>query len=294
MREIQNALYVVPTPIGNMDDITLRACEVLRNVDIICAEDTRHSLPLLERIGVKSPRLVSFHDHNESARAGEIAGLIEEGHSVALISDAGTPVVSDPGYRLVAACVEKNIAVFPLPGACAAITALSASGLPSDRFAFEGFLPVREAALREKLSSLKEEERTLIFYEAPRRILATAGILAEIFGDRKVMVARELTKAFETKYYATCAGLAGALRADPGFLKGEMVIVLAPPDKEKADGVPPEALKLLRLLAEELPARKAAAVAARMYGLRKNDLYARLIAEGGGRETDGPAGDGGG
>lgn len=278
MLELQNALYIVPTPIGNMDDITFRACDVLKKADVICAEDTRHSLPLLESIGVKSPKLISFHDHNETEKADKITAIIEEGNSVALISDAGTPMVSDPGYHLVAACVNKGIMVYPLPGACAAITALCSSGMPSDRFSFEGFLPVKEKALHDKLRSLLEEERTMIFYEAPRRIFDTAKALGAVFGDRKVMVARELTKTFETKYYTNCNHLAEELEKDPNVQKGEMVIVLAPYKKKENDNaIPSEAKKLIDILSGELPPKKVCSLVAQMYDLRKNDLYDYLL-----------------
>lgn len=278
MLEMQNALYIVPTPIGNREDITARACEVLKTADVICAEDTRHSLPLLESIGVKSPKLISFHDHNEAEKADRITAIIEEGNSVALISDAGTPMVSDPGYHLVAACVQKGIKVYPLPGPCAAITALCASGMPSDRFSFEGFLPVKEKALRDKLASLVTEERTMIFYEAPRRIFDTAKILAEVFGDRRVMVARELTKTFETKYYTTCDRLGEVLNEDPNVLKGEMVIVLAPYRKKDEDEtITAEAKKMMELLSGELPPKKVCSLVAKMYDLRKNELYDYLL-----------------
>lgn len=279
MFEIQKALYIVPTPIGNMDDITVRACEVLKRVDYICAEDTRHSLPLLEGIGVSSPKLISYHDHNETEKAEKIISIIKDGYSVALISDAGTPMVSDPGYHLVSACVKDNIPVFPLPGACAAITALCASGMPSDRFSFEGFLPVKEKMLRDRLTSLVKEPRTMIFYEAPRRVLDTAKILAEVFGDREVMIARELTKTFETKYYTTCSKLYDVLNSDPNVQKGEMVIILAPYREKEINDIPDEAVKMMNLLKGELSPKKVCEIVAKIYGLRKNKLYRYFLEQ---------------
>lgn len=275
--DIVNALYVVPTPIGNMQDITYRAVEVLRNVDIICAEDTRHSMPLLENLGVASPRLISFHDHNETEKATKIADLIEDGHSVAIISDAGTPLVSDPGFHLVKECVSRNIKVIPLPGPCAMITALCACGMPTDRFTFEGFLPVKEKALRDKFESLVNEERTMIFYEAPRRILDTAKILGEIYPNRDVMVARELTKTFETFYYSKGENLVNELIKDPNIEKGEMVVVLAPnrENNRTQDLILPS--KLLSLLVQELPMKKACGIVAELFNLRKNDLYKQAL-----------------
>lgn len=272
---LAKALYIVPTPIGNLQDITARAVAVLKAADVICAEDTRHSMPLLTAIGVTAPKLTSFHDHNEAEKAASIVSLIESGQSVALISDAGTPLISDPGYHLAAACAQSGVKVIPLPGPCAAITALSAAGLPTDRFSFEGFLPVKEKALREKIISVAENPGTVIFYEAPRRIIDTVKIMAEILGTRDLVIARELTKTFETFYRSPAVEMEATLKADPNYEKGEMVVLVAPFRKDAAaqDEVPQEALQLLKLLTKELPGRKAAQIVAQYFGLRKNDVY---------------------
>lgn len=276
--DLLTALYIVPTPIGNMQDITARAVNVLCGADVICAEDTRHSLPLLENIGVKSPTLISFHDHNEAQKAEKIAELINEGKSVALISDAGTPLISDPGYHLVTECVSRNIKVIPLPGPCAAITALCASGMPTDRFSFEGFLPVKAKALKDKLNSVVEDERTLIFYEAPRRMMDTAIVLGEVFGDRDVAIGRELTKTFEIFYYAKACDIAKVLADDPNADKGEMVLIVAPFKKDKQDcEIPKDAIKLLKILLTDMPVKKCCAVVSQMYDLKKNDLYSLAL-----------------
>ncbi len=275
--DLEPALYVVPTPIGNLQDMTARAIEVLQQADVICAEDTRHSLPLLEHIGVQSPNLIAFHDHNETQKANAITALIAEGKSVALISDAGTPLISDPGYHLVTACVAQHIRVIPLPGPCAVITALSASGMPTDRFAFEGFLPVKEKALRDKLLSVAKDSRTLIFYETPRRMPDTAKILAEVFGDRNVTIARELTKTFETFYYGKASDIGAMIAQDPNADKGEMVVIVAPYRTEESEAIPAGAEKLLQLLVQELPTKKACAIVAEVYNLKKNDLYSRAL-----------------
>ncbi len=272
---LEPALYIVPTPIGNMQDITDRAINVLKHADVICAEDTRHSMPLLTQIGVtlQKSKLISFHDHNETEKAEKISEIIESGKSVAIISDAGTPLISDPGYHLVATCAQKNIKVVPLPGACAAITALCASGFPTDRFLFVGFLPVKQEALHKKLLSLEKETGTMIFYEAPRRIIASMSAIAEVFNDREVVVARELTKTFETFYRAKACDMVEVLKNDPNYEKGEMVIILSPYREPEEKSVPDEALKLLKLLLAELPTKNAAQITAEYFGLKKNDLY---------------------
>lgn len=276
---LENALYIVPTPIGNLKDITNRAVQVLSSVDVICAEDTRHSLPLLTAIGINAPNLVSFHDHNEVEKAASIASLIENNKSVALISDAGTPLISDPGYHLAAECAKRSIKIIPLPGPCAAITALSASGLPTDKFCFEGFLPVKDKALREKIASIEQYSGTVIFYEAPRRIIDTVRVLADILGEREIVIARELTKTFETFYRAKAIDMEATLKQDPYYEKGEMVLMIAPYKSDcSMNDIPQEALKLLKLVSKELPSRKAASIVADFFGIRKNDLYRASLA----------------
>lgn len=275
MNIVENNLYIVPTPIGNLQDITLRAIDVLKSVDIICAEDTRHSMPLLEHIGAKPKKLLSFHDHNEVEKSKTIVSLLAEGNSVALISDAGTPLISDPGYHLVAECVQSGYRVVPLPGACAAITALCASGMPTDRFSFEGFLPVKEKSLKDKLQSLNKEPRTMVFYEAPRRIMQSMEIIGEVFQDRCVMVGREMTKTFESFYYGKASEMINVLQNDPNILKGEMVIVVAgyKEKEEKENEIPDNIIQLLHLLCEEIPTKKACKIIEETFGYKKNDLY---------------------
>ncbi len=225
-------LYLVATPIGNLEDITFRAVRVLKEVDLIAAEDTRTARKLLDRYEIKTP-VVSYYDAVEKSKTPELIAELAAGRSVALVSEAGTPGISDPGYRLVAAAREAGVPVVPVPGPSAAIAALAASGLPTDRFAFEGFLPSSPAARRKKLYSLREEERTLIFYESPRRILATLKEVGQIFGDRPVAVARELTKIHEEFLRGPAAEVSRQLR-EKGKIRGEIVLLLAgrsgPPD----------------------------------------------------------------
>ena len=225
-------LYLVATPIGNLEDITFRAVRVLKEADLIAAEDTRTARKLLDRYEITTP-VVSYYDAVEKSKTPELIAELAAGRSVALVSEAGTPGISDPGYRLVAAAREAGVPVVPVPGPSAAIAALAASGLPTDRFAFEGFLPSSPAARRKKLYSLREEERTLIFYESPRRILATLKEVGQIFGDRPVAVARELTKIHEEFLRGPAAEVSRQLRKK-GKIRGEIVLLLAgrsgPPD----------------------------------------------------------------
>ncbi len=218
-------LYLVSTPIGNLEDITLRAVRVLKEVDLIAAEDTRTARKLLDRYEIKTP-VVSYYDAVERSKTPELIARLESGKAVALISEAGTPGISDPGYRLVAAAREAGIPVVPVPGPSAAIAALAASGLPTDRFAFEGFLPSSPAARRKKLYSLLDEERTLIFYESPRRVLSTLEEVEQIFGDRPVAVAREMTKIHEEFLRGTAAEVGGMLK-ERDRIRGEIVLILA-------------------------------------------------------------------
>lgn len=265
-------LYIVATPIGNLADISQRALQVLQQVDIIAAEDTRHSKGLLNHYSI-SARLLSLHEHNESQRAAQLLAKLNEGLHIALISDAGTPLISDPGYQLVNLCRQHHITVIPIPGPCALITALCASGLPTDQFSFFGFLPVKEMARRQKLASLKRATGTAVFYEAPRRILDTVLLLIEELGqDRKLALAKELSKTFETFRTGPAAEVAQWLQADPVHQKGEFVLMVAP--EENTDGqMPSEAISLLTALMQELPLKKAAAITAAQYQLKKNDLY---------------------
>ncbi|BCA27259.1 16S rRNA (cytidine(1402)-2'-O)-methyltransferase [Metapseudomonas otitidis] len=267
-------LYVVATPIGNLDDISPRALRTLREVALIAAEDTRHSIRLLQHFGITTA-LAACHDHNEREQGGRFVARLLAGDDVALISDAGTPLISDPGYHLVRQVRAAGIEVVPVPGPSALIAALSAAGLPSDRFIFEGFLPAKAAARRGRLELLKEEPRTLIFYEAPHRVLESVQDMASLFGrDRHAVLARELTKTFETLKGAPLGELAEWIAADSNQQRGECVLLVtgwqAP---EGEDAISGEALRVLNLLLGELPVKRAAALAAEITGVRKNLLY---------------------
>ena len=267
-------LYVVATPIGNLDDMTPRALSVLKDVALIAAEDTRHSLRLLQHFGIQTP-LAACHEHNEREDGGRFLGKLQAGESVALISDAGTPLISDPGYHLVRQARAAGVKVVPVPGACAVIAALSAAGLPSDRFIFEGFLPAKAAARASRLEALREEPRTLIFYEAPHRILESVQAMEAAFGgDRPAVLARELTKAFETLKGLPLAELRVFIESDSNQQRGECVVLvggwIAPVGE---DAISAEALRVLDLLLAEMPLKNAAALAAQITGVRKNLLY---------------------
>ena len=270
--EVSAKLYIVATPLGNIGDITYRAVEILKNVDLIAAEDTRHSGKLLSYYQISKPTF-PLHDHNERQRGSVLIEKIKAGQSVALISDAGTPLISDPGYHLVNECREAGVDVVPVPGACAAITALSAAGLPSDRFSFEGFLPVKEKAKTEKLTALAEETQTMIFYESPRRMQDTVKHIINIMGaERKLVVARELTKLFESFYVLPAGEMLAWLEQDTNHCRGEFVLMVAGASKNE-DALSVEAIKTLTLLKKELPLKKAAAITAEIHHLKKNDLY---------------------
>ena len=273
---VPGVLYVVATPIGNLGDVSARAREILAGASLVAAEDTRHSGRLLRELGLERP-LVSLHEHNERIRVAELVGRLQRGESIALVSDAGTPLVSDPGYLLVAAAVEAGISVAPVPGPSAAIAALSASGLPCDRFCFEGFLPARAAARRQRLAELAAEARTLIVYEAPHRIADCLADLAATCGAaRRACVAREITKRFETYYRGTLGELAERAKSDADMARGESVIVV-----EGAPPVEPGAAQLdhmLAVLLRHLPPSAAAAAAANLAGVRRSDAYVRALA----------------
>ena len=265
-------LYVVATPIGNLDDLSPRALLTLNEVSLIAAEDTRHSAKLLQHFGILTP-VTAFHEHNEREKTAELITYVSKGKSIALISDAGTPLISDPGYRLVRAAHEAAIRVVPLPGACAAIAALSASGLPSDRFAFEGFPPVKSAARRVWLDALVREPRTLIFYESPHRIIESLQDMRAVFGaERAAVYARELSKHFETVRYASLGELVEWVGADENQQRGEIVVLVhgAVPAESEAYA---EAARIVRILLKDLPVSQAAALAAEITGLKKNQLY---------------------
>lgn len=265
-------LFVVATPIGNLGDLSPRALETLKTVAAICAEDTRHTRQLLAHFGVDKP-LVALHEHNEGDAAGPLVARLLAGESLALVSDAGTPLVSDPGFRLVRAAREAGIAVSPVPGASALVTALSVAGLPSDRFIFEGFLPAKANARRERLAALASEPRTLIFYESAHRIEDALDDAVAAFGaERRAVVARELTKLFETVLDGSLADLAQRVRADPNQRKGEFVLLVHGAG-EDADARVIEGRRLYAKLSEHLPPSTAAKVAAEWSGAPRKALY---------------------
>ncbi len=272
-------LYVVATPIGNRADISQRALEVLAGVDRVLAEDTRHSGTLLTMLGIAKPML-SLHEHNEQAQADAIVARLQSGENLALISDAGTPLISDPGYRLVRAARAAGLAVVPIPGASALIAALSVAGLPTDRFVFEGFVAAKAAARRSRLEQLRDETRTLVFYEASHRIQAFLADAAEVFGaTREAVIARELTKAFEQVQAGDLAALNAWLAADPNHLRGEFVVLVRGAAPPAEDALAPEAQRVVEILARELPLKQAAALAAEITGVRKNKLYQLALAQ---------------
>lgn len=265
-------LHIVATPIGNLGDLSPRALETLRSVAAICAEDTRHTRQLLSHFGLERP-LLALHQHNEDAQAAQLVVRLQAGDSLALVSDAGTPLVSDPGFRLVRAARAAGIRVSPVPGACAAIAALSVAGLASDRFAFEGFLPAKASARRERLSRLAAEPRTLLFYESAHRIEEALADMAAAFGDeRPAVLARELTKLFETVLDGSLAQLRERVAADPNQRKGEFVVMIEGAG-EDADAQIVEGRRLYAKLTEYLKPSQAAKLAAELSGAPRKALY---------------------
>lgn len=273
-KSIAGTLYVVATPIGNLDDMSARALKVLAGVALIAAEDTRHSVRLLQHFGIETP-LAACHEHNERDEGSRFITRLLAGDDVALVSDAGTPLISDPGYHLVRQARAAGVKVVPVPGACALIAALSAAGLPSDRFIFEGFLPAKAVGRRARLEQVKEEPRTLIFYEAPHRILeCLEDMEAVLGGERPAVLARELTKTFETLKGLPLAELRAFVAADANQQRGECVVLVAgwsAPQDDQA--ISSDAMRVLDLLLAELPLKRAAALAAEITGVRKNLLY---------------------
>ena len=265
-------LWVVATPIGNLGDLSPRAQQVLRDADLVAAEDTRHSRTLLQHFGIATP-LTALHEHNERSAVAALIAKLQEGADIALVSDAGTPLVSDPGFRLVRAAREADVTVSPVPGACAAIAALSVAGLPSDRCVFEGFLPTKPAARKARLRELADETRTLVLYESSHRIAECCTDLVDVFGaERAAVLLREITKLHETHLGATLGAIAARVRADAEQRLGEFVLVIAgrgeEPDAELAEG-----RRLFALLREELPPAKAAKLAAAISGAPRKALY---------------------
>ena len=271
----QSGLYLVATPIGNLEDISYRAVRILTEVDLIAAEDTRHSRVLLAHYGITTP-IMSLHEHNESQVLGKVIGMLSEARTIALISDAGTPVISDPGYKLVQAAREAGLPIYAVPGPSAVTAALSVAGLPPDRFAFEGFLPSKASARRKKLEALKGEQRTMVFFESSHRVIAALEDMAVVFDEgRLAAVCRELTKKFETVLRAPLGELLQQLKSDPDQTRGEFVIVVDGRAHD-VDGALSAALKLASELTGYLPASQAARVAAKLYNVPRRDVYKAL------------------
>jgi 16S rRNA (cytidine1402-2'-O)-methyltransferase len=263
-------LYVIATPIGNREDITLRALSTLQSVDIILAEDTRHSIQLLSALGIKKP-LVSLHAHNEANKSEQIIQKLLQGQSYALISDAGTPLISDPGFPLVRLARSHDIAVVPIPGPCALITALSAAGVACDTFTFSGFLPAKQAARRSKLESLRSIDHTLVFYESTHRIIECIDDITHVFGEScELVMAKELTKTFERFVSGSCATVKNWLLADSNHIKGEFVLIIPPRIVESETLIHEH---LLSVLLNELPLKQAVKIACQLTDAHKNDLY---------------------
>ncbi|MDX2040596.1 MAG: 16S rRNA (cytidine(1402)-2'-O)-methyltransferase [Acidobacteriota bacterium] len=272
------ALYLVSTPIGNLEDITLRALNVLKSVDLIACEDTRHTRRLLDHFGIRKPT-VSYHEHNEQARTEELVQLLVEGKSVAIVSDAGTPGISDPAYRIVLAAIERGIMVVPIPGAAAVIAGLIASGLPTDSFLFAGFLPSKKLARRARLEELKSERATLVLYEAPHRIRETLTDALEVFGDRQASLARELTKLHEQFIRGTLSQLKEHFDATQP--RGEMTLVIAGSAKDNLAPVETGSIssQVERLMLSGANRNDAIKQAAKSRGLSKRDAYQLMLEE---------------
>lgn len=269
----QGQLFIVPTPIGNLADISQRALTVLKQVDLLAAEDTRHTGLLLQHFGI-SAKLLSLHNFNEQQQSGLLVEKLQQGQNIALVSDAGTPLINDPGFHLVRACRNAGIRVIPLPGCCAAITALSAAGLPTDRFCYEGFLPAKSKARRDALQLLQHEQRTMIFYESPHRLLESLADICLLFGEnRYTVLARELTKTWESIKGAAAGELLQWIKADDNRRRGEMVLIIEGMKADEQTALPAEALRTLALLRNELPLNKATALTAEIHGVKKNALY---------------------
>ena len=280
--ETQGTLYIVATPIGNLEDISARAIAVLKQVDLIAAEDTRHSKRLLQHFAIATP-LTSYHDFSSDSEVKKLLDELVIGRSLALISDAGTPLISDPGYRLVEMARSRGIAVIPVPGASAVIAALSVAGIPSDRFYFEVFLPAKSTQRCKRLAALAEETSTLVFYESPHRIIACLNDMAAVIAEpdkRKVFVARELTKKFESHFLGSVLEAASWIASDENNSRGEFVLVLEGRVAKLGadiDELMRKAIDTAELLSAEVSMKRAVAVAARLVGVRKNALYAAML-----------------
>jgi 16S rRNA (cytidine1402-2'-O)-methyltransferase len=270
-------LYIVATPIGNLGDLSPRARDVLAGVAVIAAEDTRHTRQLLQTCGVATP-LTSLHEHNEAQKSAELIGRLQAGESIALVSDAGTPLISDPGFDLVGAARAAGISIVAVPGPCALIAALSIAGLPTDRFAYEGFLPARGGPRRQRLESLASESRTLVFYEAPHRLRELLADLASVFGgERRAVISRELTKRFETTYAGSLQSLQERAEQDPDMSRGELVLVVAGATSGPTHTMQLDAEQVLRTLLEDLSPSQAAKIAAKLTGAKRAELYEMAV-----------------
>lgn len=269
-------LYIVATPIGNLDDITQRALKILQEVDVVAAEDTRHSRKLLEAHQITTP-MISLHEHNESAKAQAVLDRIKAGESMALVSDAGTPLISDPGYVLVRQAREQDVKVVPIPGACAAVAALSAGGLPTDRFTFAGFLPQKSGPRGQALKELLYQEATVVLYESPRRVLDLLERIDGIEPHRQLCLAKELTKSFERFLPGVASEISAVLQQSPELQKGEWVVMISPPEKVVESTVPAEVLEAVEVASQDLPLKKACEVVAKITGHKKNKLYQAVL-----------------
>ena len=274
----KGTLYIVATPIGNLADISQRAIDILSQVDWIAAEDTRHSKKLLQHLMIQN-RLVSLHDHNEKARVDSLLQKLQAGESGALISDAGTPLISDPGYHLVRALREQGVEVRPIPGASAMISALSVAGLATDRFSFEGFLPAKMQKRQQTLQALIHENRTMVFYESPHRLIESLSAMLAVFGaERELFVAREMTKQFEQFIAGSLAEGLAFFQQNPDKVRGEFVLVLRGAPQEVVSEVTDWDALIQTLLAQSLPVKQIADIVAQYYGVKKNAVYPRVLA----------------
>jgi 16S rRNA (cytidine1402-2'-O)-methyltransferase len=269
-------LYIVATPIGNLDDISLRAIEILKQVDVIAAEDTRHSIRLLNHLGIRN-KLISLHEHNERDRIDSIIEDLRQGSNIALISDAGTPLISDPGYPLVKAVQDAGLRVSPIPGASSIMAALSAAGMPTAPFTFNGFLSQKNSERLSKLSAIKQQNGTLIFLESTHRIERLLEQLCELFGDSHIVVAKELTKSFERFLSGTPSEILFLMQQEPVLKKGEFVVLIDNPVTISEKSLSDEDVEILKLLLEDLPLKKAVQISTRISGKKKNDIYQQAL-----------------
>jgi 16S rRNA (cytidine1402-2'-O)-methyltransferase len=269
-------LYIVATPIGNLNDISLRAIEILKQVDVIAAEDTRHSIRLLNHLGIRN-KLMSLHEHNEKDRIDGIIDDLKQGNNIALISDAGTPLISDPGYPLVKAVQDAGLRVSPIPGVSSIIAALSAAGMPTDPFTFYGFLSPKNSERLSKLSALRQQQGTLVFLESTHRIERLLEQLCELYADNRIVVAKELTKAFERFMSGTPAEILLLMQQEPALKKGEFVVLIDNPITISEKTLSDEDIEILKLLLDDLPLKKAVQLSTRISGKKKNDIYQQAL-----------------